>query len=50
MDDAVMSAVGVYPGYGAGWVAGRAIPGYYPAAPRTPYFIIFSLKASHTAK
>ena len=30
MDDAVMSAVGVYPGWRAGWVPGRDYTGYYP--------------------
>ena len=32
------------PGVGAGWVPGRAIPGYYPPALQDPIFSIFKAK------
>ena len=39
-----VALVGV-PGVGYdGWVAGGAIPGYYPATLQDPYLTIFSLK------
>ena len=41
---------GVYPGWGYGRVAGRAIPVPHPQPSQDPYFIIFSLKALPTAK
>ena len=41
---------GVYPGYGTGWVVGRAIPVPRPSHPWDPYLTLFSLKALPMAK
>ena len=41
MDDAVVSAGRVYPGWGYGGWLGGAIPGYYPAAIPGPIFTLF---------
>ena len=42
MDDAVMSAVGVYPGCGS-WVGREGCyTGYYPDTSLDPYLVIFS--------
>ena len=35
----VAAAAGVYPGYGAGWVAGGAIPVPNPSHPRVPILV-----------
>ena len=50
MDEDVVAAGRVYPGYGTGWVAGRGYTGYHPAPSRTPLLVIFSLRTLPTAK
>ena len=37
----LVAAAVVYPGWGGGWVPGRAIPGYYPGTTPGPIFTIF---------
>ena len=41
---------GVYPGWGARWVPGRAIPVPLPDQSQDPYLVYISLKALPTAK